>query len=114
MGRGGAGEDLRGRAMMMSIFLLASAVLVVVPLVFVMHEVYEDGVVGRSGLLVISFVSAVDLLEWFFGEEYEVLPQTTVKCAAFAVFLCWHLFRFHRRVLRRAIDEISKPWRAAP
>lgn len=87
--------------MMNAIFLGSCFVLVVVPLVFVVHSVYQDGFFGRIGLLGIAFFSATYLLEWFFGdEEYEMSPQTVMLVACFAIFLCWHLFRFHRRVLR--------------
>lgn len=86
---------------MNTLFLLACSVLFVVPVVFVTHSVYEDGFFGRIGLLGISFAAATFILEWFGGEEYEVLPQTVMMATAFALFLVWHLFRFHRRVLRQ-------------
>lgn len=80
------------------------AVLMVVPVVFVLHKVYEDGFFGRCGLLGISFTSATFLLEWWSGEEYQMLPQTVALVLAFTVFICWHLIRFHIRIVlaRRA------------
>lgn len=82
-----------------AIFMACCIVLVIVPPVFVLHQVYQDGVFGRMGLLGISFSAATFLLEWFSGEDYEMLPQTTFLVASFTVFLCWHLFRFHNRVV---------------
>lgn len=84
---------------MTTAFLIACAVLLIVPLYFVLHSVYEDGVCGRIGLLGVSFAAATYLLEYFDGEEFEVMPQTVLIVSAFAVFLTWHLFRFHRRVV---------------
>jgi hypothetical protein len=83
-----------------AIFLVSITILAVVPIVFVMHDVYEDGFFGRVGLLGISFAAWTFILEWVGGAHYEVLPQTTMLTLAFSVFLVWHLFRFHRRVLR--------------
>jgi hypothetical protein len=85
---------------MTPLFLVACAILFVVPLVFVTHNVYEDGLIGRIGLLGISFSAATFLMEWAGGAEYQILPQTEMLVDSFAVFLIWHLFRFHRRVLQ--------------
>ena len=87
---------------MNAIFFSACAVLVVVPMTFVCHDVYQDGVFGRAGLLGIAFSAATFLLEAAFGEsEYQIMPQTVMLTSSFAVFLCWHLWRFHRRVLKQ-------------
>ena len=83
------------------IFLVACAVLFVVPVYFVLNDVYEDGLIGRIGLLGISFAAATFILEWANGEQYELLPQTIFMTVMFAVFLVWHLTRFHLRVLRK-------------
>lgn len=82
-------------------FLIACSVLLVVPIYFVTHSVYEDGVFGRIGLCGVSFASAAFLLEWFEGDGFEVMPQTVLMVSMFALFLIWHLLRFHRRVLRK-------------
>lgn len=84
---------------MIQTFLFACAVLVVVPLYFVIHSVYEDGVFGRIGLCGVSFSAATYLLEYFDGGEFEVMPQTILIVSSFAIFLTWHLFRFRRRVV---------------
>lgn len=92
-----------------AIFMVCCLVLFVVPLVFVSHKVYQDGVVGRMALCGIAFAAATFLLEYFWnGEEYELLPQTVMLTASFTVFLCWHLWRFHNRVVvarRRKMED---------
>lgn len=89
--------------MRMTIFWAACTVLVAVPPYFVWNSVYRDGVLGRAALLAISFVSLSFMLEETLSDNertYDMLPQTVALVAAFAVFLLWHLWRFHRRVMR--------------
>ncbi len=96
---------------MSSIFLVACAILFVVPVYFVLNDVYEDGLVGRVGLLGISFAAATFILEWANGEDYQLLPQTVFMTCMFAWFLCWHLVRFHLRIQRKQKqqDDPVKP-----
>ncbi len=84
------------------IFMVCCLALVVVPIWFVLHKVYKDGFFGRIGLLGISFFALTFLMEWFGGEDYEMLPQTVALVASFTVFLCWHLIRFHSRIAKQA------------
>lgn len=84
---------------MNAIFLISCSVLTAVPLYFVWHRVYEDGLFGRLSLLGISFMAFTFVIEWIEGEGFEVLPQTALFFAFVAVFLTWHLIRFHRRVI---------------
>lgn len=87
---------------MMALFQIDCLLLIAVPLYFVQHGVYEDGVFGRIGLLGIAFASCGYLLEaWVGDEELEVLPLTVMLATSFAVFLVWHLFRWHRKILRK-------------
>lgn len=122
------------------VFYLASLVLLVVPLLFIANDVYEDGIIGRLALgciataafavlgqaavtyldawlanpnvwhLMTSHSKAGDLLwaieipklagaDWR-SAGYHIVPEEAFMAAAFAAFLCWHLVRFHRRVLR--------------
>ena len=91
------------------IFLVSCAILFLIPVLFVMNDVYDDGLIGRVFLLGISFASATFLMEFAAGDsEYVILPQTVFLVASFAGFLCWHLFRFHRRVLKH--EEGVKSW----
>lgn len=88
--------------MMQNIYLAACAVLAVVPCVFVWNKVYKDGVFGRGALLSISFFASIVLIESFVNDAtYNPLFETVAMTVGFAVFLVWHLWRFHRRVLKR-------------
>lgn len=83
-----------------AVFMVCCIVLFVVPLVFVAHKVYQDGVFGRISLCGISFTAATFLIEWLWeGTEYEMMVQTTMLVLFFTIFLCWHLVRFHNRVV---------------
>ena len=86
------------------LFFANCAVLFVVPLFFVVHKVYKDGVVGRGSLLGISFVSGTFLGEAMFGNMHVATAQEAWLTTSFTVFLCWHLWRFHRRVLLRSSE----------
>lgn len=90
------------------VFAVICAALVGIPLAFIFHNVYEDGLIGRIGLSGVSGTSAVFLLVWFDHYEWplfpfwNMVPLFVVQSAFYALFLIWHLFRFHRRVLRRS------------
>lgn len=87
--------------MSQSLFLVACAVLFVVPLVFVAHRVYRDGVLGRLALLCIAFAAFMFLAEAIAGQPFYVPPLVVLLVVSFAVFMVWHLFRFHCRVLKQ-------------
>lgn len=88
--------------MEMTFFWIACMVLFFVPLIFVWNQVYQDGIVGRTSLLTISGAAALFLLDPFLGDDQYNPPALAVLLIwSFALFLVWHLWRFHRRVLRR-------------
>lgn len=90
------------------LFGIVCMALVVIPVVFIFHNVYEDGLIGRLGLAGVAFFSAVHLMAWFDHGDFpdfpfwDVVPLFVLQTAFFAVFLIWHLVRFHRRVVLRA------------
>lgn len=87
---------------MSSLFILACLTLGTVPGFFIWNRVYKDGVFGRASLGGVMFFSWTFLLEAAFGEgEYDLSMQTEGMVICFAVFLVWHLGRFHARVLKR-------------
>lgn len=91
-------------------FAAACLVLFVVPVLFILNRVYQDGLLGRLALAGISSFAALFLGEILLGNGYHVELEEVGLVTAFAVFLCWHLFRFHRRVLRqRAPQACSCP-----
>lgn len=95
----------------MKLILLAGALVVLffVPLFFVLNKVYQDGVVGRIALLGVSFGAAGLLLQIWASPPREYSGAGVFLVCMFAVFICWHLWRFHRRVLRRERDP-EKTW----
>lgn len=95
------------------LFYIACLVLFFVPLWFIRHKVYDDGVLGRISLAFIVIGSFVILGDaslsyfdaWWTGGDYRlagyrVEPEQACLVVGFAVFITWHLFRFHRRVVR--------------
>lgn len=95
-------------------FIAALALLVVVPSVFIYNHVYKDGIAGRLGLAGIAFFSALCLLQIAFGDYgfagLSLTPFTAGLTVCFSLFLTWHLFRFHRRVLYGAEDRNGEHW----
>ena len=81
-------------------FVMACVVLAVVPPIFIWNRVYKDGVIGRLALSGISLSSFFFLLGYV--EEGERNPPATavLLISSVALFLVWHLWRFHSRVLR--------------
>ena len=94
--------------MSQAIAVIACLALFLVPPIFVTHKVYKDGVFGRAGLLGISFGAAVFLGEFWLGSAPYLPPIAVWLIAFMAVFICWHLIRFHLRVLRKPpIQDVS-------
>lgn len=89
--------------------ILASCVaLFIVPILFVWNEVYQDGLFGRVGLLGISFSAFMFASRIVIYGYHRLWPETELLIISFAIFLCWHLFRFHRRVLSNRKAEQGK------
>ena len=86
--------------MIQYIFMADCLVLALVPMWFIAHEVYKDGVIGRFALAGISFTAWTFIMELGSGEEYDMSAQFVLLITAFTLFLCWHLWRFERRVAR--------------
>ena len=80
------------------IFLVSVLVLFVVPVVFVWHSVYDDGLLGRVALVGISFSSFIFALKIYSLGTWNPWPETVLLMASFATFLSWHLWKFTRRI----------------
>jgi hypothetical protein len=94
--------------MKMTVFYVTCVILAIIPLIFVYNKVYKDGVIGRIALTGISGVAILFLLDAIDtgGGSYELATLTVAGFLMFAVFLCWHLWRFHRRVvIAKPIEE---------
>lgn len=92
---------------------VSCALLTVVPLYFILHNVYKDGAIGRASLFLITMASSAIEVEWLIGPLFgipsnpEVVRRLVIALiACFTIFLCWHLARFHRRVLNPKSDPI--------
>lgn len=90
------------------LFLCSVAVLFIVPVTFVWNKVYDDGFIGRLALIGISFSSFIFALKIFSIGVDHPWPEAMLMMISFAVFLVWHLFRFHRRVLMNKDAEEGK------
>lgn len=88
--------------MKMIFFWIACTALFVVPVYFVKNSVYQDGIAGRFGLLLISFFAAMFMLDAGTSEgPYDINAKGVGMLTAFAIFIVWHLWRFHTRVARK-------------
>ena len=85
------------------LFYGSCLVLATVPMYFIFHKVYKDGLIGKFGLIGISLTAWSYLLDLAsMGHDYPVVSNRQLALTLmFAVFLIWHLFRFHRRVLNK-------------
>lgn len=85
------------------VFHVACLVLFIVPLIFIAHNVYKDGVLGRLSLSGIVIASFLFLLDWLDDDASMIDPDPLFvwQTVTFAAFLVWHLWRFHRRVLKK-------------
>lgn len=83
---------------MISVLYLISVLAIgLVSIYFVFHREYEDCVLGRFGLAVMSlsaFAVAHDTLE---GWTITPLPTTLSLIGGMAVYMLWLLYRFERR-----------------
>ena len=96
------------------LFVLSCIVLFVVPVIFVYHRVYDDGLVGRMSLVGLALMAAIVLLETIFGQGYGIAAEVSLLVASFAVFMVWHLWRFHRRVLKNRRTAAAESRAVAP
>lgn len=96
------------------IFIVACVVLFIVPVIFVYHRVYDDGFFGRLGLVGLASMSAIVLLETAFGDGYGISAEVSLLVASFALFMVWHLWRFHRRVVTKRRTAAADSRTVAP
>ena len=94
------------------LFVWLCAWLMVAPLLLVFNREYGDGIIGRAGLLGISFTAATFVSEVITGTDYHVLPQTVLLIASFTVYLTWHIARFYCRRYGLGLMGRGK-WRTA-
>lgn len=90
---------------MLTFFVVIALVcLVAVPIAFIWHEVYNDGVFGRAGLGMIALFAFIRLCRMIDGTAPDAPLELDFLVIGMAVFIVWHLFRFHYRVLKAKRD----------
>ena len=83
----------------------ASASVCVVPLAFMFHDDYDDRLIGRIGLAVISFAGFVFSVRLLTGKVGAMWPETAALIIGVAVYLGWHYTRF---VLRMRLEKKAR------
>ena len=78
----------------MSLYLVCTVLIGLMALLLVSHCKYEDGVVGRIGLVIVFIACLVIVWESINGVEYEVNPTTLTIQFGFCAFLIRHVYRF--------------------
>lgn len=78
----------------MSLYLICSVLVGLMALLLVSHGKYEDGVVGRIGLVIVFIACLVVVWESINGVEYDVNPTTLTMQVGFCAFLIRHVYRF--------------------
>lgn len=96
------------------LMVVACVALFLVPLYFIACKVYRDGIFGRIALGLIAFLAGARLVDLYHGSDIDVLWETVLMYMAFAIFLTWHLFRFHNRVIRRMMPTDQPDRRLTP
>lgn len=77
----------------------------------VLHNHYEDGIVGRVALCIIATAEFMVLLETVIdGYTYQLRPTTVATQLGMMLFLSRHLYRFLRKCYSRSFTwrEIQK------
>ena len=78
----------------MSLYLICSVLVGLLSLLLVSHGKYEDGVVGRVGLVIVFIACLVVVWESINGVDYEVNQTTLAMQVGFCAFLIRHVYRF--------------------
>ncbi len=107
------------------LFYIGCLMLLVVPIVFIRHRLYDDGLVGRIALVatavcafailgqaVVTYYDAWSDGRGYGGAGYSVAWEEAWLVFAIGVFLAWHYLRFHRRVSRCAPppEDVAATW----
>lgn len=84
-----------------TLFVVVMAVLILAAAFFLITcQKYEDGVVGRIGLVLLCFSQIMILMAAHDGTPYMHSPTETVGNIGIAIFMVWHVARFLRRIVR--------------
>ena len=78
----------------MAVFILASAFFLIT------CAKYEDGVIGRIGLILLCFAQIMILMSAYDGTPYMHSPTEILGNIGIGIFMVWHVARFLRRIVR--------------
>lgn len=105
------------------VFYLACVVLLVVPICFIRHKVYKDGIGGRIALVLIVICAFAILGQagttyydaWVEGRSfssagYHVEWEEALLVAGFALYASWNLYRFKRRLDKQLVGSAEETW----
>ena len=78
----------------MSIEVICAAISLSCALVLISHCKYEDGLVGRSALLLLVGAEAIVIAQAWYEDSYELAPTTIILHIAITLFLVRHTYKF--------------------
>lgn len=78
----------------MAVFILAAAFFLIT------CQKYEDGVIGRIGLVLVCFAQIMILMAAYDGVPYSHSPTEILGNIGLGIFMVWHVVRFLRRIVR--------------
>lgn len=84
---------------------ISSAFVCVLPLAFMFHDDYDDRLIGRIGLAIISFAGFVFTVRLVTGRITFLWPETQALLIGSALYLGWHYARF---VLRMSLEKKAR------
>ena len=81
----------------MNVYVISAAFICAISCFLIMHNEYEDGVLGRLSLTVLAISNGLIVSDWWIdGSQYQLLPNTLATQCAMAAFLVRHCYRFLR------------------
>lgn len=78
----------------MNLYVICTILIGLMSLLLVSHCKYEDGVIGRIGLVIVVIACLVIVWESINGVEYEVNQTTLAVQVGVCAFLIRHVYRF--------------------
>ena len=94
----------------MSVIALCSLMMGLLAMVLVLHEHYEDGLIGRISLAGVILAAVIVVLSEFYGSKYSAPPEFVLMMVSATVFMARHVVRFFRwrRTYLRSAADIQK------
>ena len=80
----------------MTVIGLCALVIGLLALVLVLHEYYEDGLVGRIALAGVILAAVIVVMSEFDGAKYSAPPELVLLMVSVTAFMGRHVVRFFR------------------